>query len=477
MHWVGVLRVSHVGRRDTESDSFRSIADQTQAIEHAIAARGHTVHLLPPELDVSGGLPLEQRPALYEAVLGVENGSYNGLVVAYLSRMGRDMRVLLEAWERIENAGGQVLAVREGIDTSTPAGRLHRNLLAAIDSNQREQASEAFEQQVKSATERGIWKSRQAPKGYSRDPDTRRLVPNADAQLVVQAFRDLAVNAPVVQVADRLGMTASGVRQMVKNRVYLGELRQRSYINLEAHPALVTEEEWQAAQSQRRARPARTDRTPALLAGLVRCQACGHTMSRTRGGGVKAENYSCHRRHSGGTCPSPAHVSLPLLNEHVESLVVPYFRKLAVAATDNTRLAAEARSELAAAEKELAAYLEATSALAGPAFTKGAVQRQKRVRDAEQQVASLQPVARTDWGSVAEAWGELDDHARNQLLRGFLEGVVVKRGRAPISERSRVVLHGAGVIRAYNRDGTPARFDAIEWLDSDDPRLLRANRS
>lgn len=80
--------------------------------------------MLSPELDVSGGLPLTARPALLEAVSGIEQGRYGGLAVAYLSRMGRDLRVMLEAWERIEQAGGRVLVVREGIDTSTAAGRL-----------------------------------------------------------------------------------------------------------------------------------------------------------------------------------------------------------------------------------------------------------------------------------------------------------------------------------------------------------------
>jgi len=92
-----------------DSDRFHSVRDQTADIERAVRARGDTVHLLPPELDVSEGLPLKRRPALHEAVVGVEEGRYGGLAVAYLSRMGRDLRVMLEAWERIERAGGRVL--------------------------------------------------------------------------------------------------------------------------------------------------------------------------------------------------------------------------------------------------------------------------------------------------------------------------------------------------------------------------------
>lgn len=109
MLWAGVIRVSHVGGRDVGSDRFHSVRDQTVDIERAVRARGDTVHLLPPELDVSGGLPLVRRPALLEAVMGVESGRYGGLAVAYLSRMGRELRTMLEAWDRIEQAGGTVI--------------------------------------------------------------------------------------------------------------------------------------------------------------------------------------------------------------------------------------------------------------------------------------------------------------------------------------------------------------------------------
>jgi site-specific DNA recombinase len=280
--WAGLVRVSHVGGRRGK-DSFHADRDQVADLESAIARmQDAELVLLPPELDVSGGLPLEKRPSLLAAVEGVERGEYAGVVVSYLSRLGRNIREQLRAWDRVEAAGGRIVVVREGIDTSTAAGRLQRNLLLSIAEHEREAHAERFEERRRLATAAGIWQRRQTPLGYRRGPD-RKLEPDEHADEVVQAFRDRAGGKPMVQIAENLGLTPSGTRQLLRNRVYLGELRVGDHVNPTAHPPLISDDDFAAAQSAQSTRPPRrADRgAPALLAGLVRCCGCGHVMSRT----------------------------------------------------------------------------------------------------------------------------------------------------------------------------------------------------
>lgn len=477
MHWAAVIRVSHVGNRDVDSDRFRSVADQESEIRRAIEARGDTVHVLPPELDVSGGVELERRPALYEAVTGVEQGRYGGLVIAYMSRMGRDLRVLLEAWERIENAGGRVFTVREGIDSSTAAGRMQRNLLAAVDAGQREQAAENFEHQRRSSVERGIWKVRQAPRGYVRDPETRKLVPSGQADEIRTLFRDRAARVPVIELARRYGMTASGIRAIVRNRVYLGEVRQGPHVNTEAHPPLISEAEWQAAQTV--PRPARRKNgPPALLAGLVRCQSCGHKMT-GGSGGSKRRAYLCTRVHSGGECPRPAAITDRLLDEHVMQLATVELHGLVARAAGERAGTRDAEAEFDRATRELDAYLSAVSAadVGATAFAAGARERRAAVERAQQgltRLTRLVPLGQLDAGDVLEN-GTV--HERNQLLRGLVAVVVVRpAGRGgqalDISERVQVIRAGSDYTVPVKGGGVAMGMHELAVLDSSDPRLL-----
>jgi len=472
--WVGYVRVSHVGGR--EGDSFRSPEEQADRIRAWARSRGENVVVLDPELDQSGGRL--DRPILTRAVDGIEAGRYRGLVVAYLSRASRSVKHLLEMWERIELAGGEVVAVAESLDTSTPTGRLTRTVLAAIAEHELDLHRERFEDLRRVATAQGIWQRRQTPIGYRRDPSTRKLVPAAEAQLVQTAFREHAHGLPLVQVARIVELTPSGTRAMLRNRVYLGELRVGAHMNPGAHPALINEDEWLAAQSARSARPPRSGRDLALLAGLARCASCSHVMSP---GATRVQHtYSCHSHHSAGPCPAPAAITRSSLDQHVERIALAELAKLKTSGSESDEGLGQARGHLAAAERELAAYLEGVSAagLRPDQYANGARLRRDeadRLRDelADRLAKRRAPID----GDPIRVWAELDARRRNQLLRSLLECVLVApaggRGkRVPIDTRVRAIAHGAGVLRPYPGGSAAMPVERIPLPERDDPAVL-----
>ncbi|MDQ3729557.1 MAG: hypothetical protein M3355_08205, partial [Actinomycetota bacterium] len=79
--WAGIVRVSHMGSRVSGAANVHTDREQVSAIE-AATPPGDRLEILPPELDISGGLPLEKRPSLRLAVDGVEAGTYAGIIVA-----------------------------------------------------------------------------------------------------------------------------------------------------------------------------------------------------------------------------------------------------------------------------------------------------------------------------------------------------------------------------------------------------------
>src|SRR5688572_21172760 len=103
--WIGLVRVSFMGTRVAGTENVHADRDQLDAIERHAQAHNANVHILPPELNVSGGLPLEKRPGLLAAIEAIERGEYDALIVAYLTRLGRSIREQLKAWDRVEAAG------------------------------------------------------------------------------------------------------------------------------------------------------------------------------------------------------------------------------------------------------------------------------------------------------------------------------------------------------------------------------------
>lgn len=469
--WAGYVRVSFVGERG--GDSFRSPEDQAATIQAWAKARNEPVEMLVPELDRSGGDA--SRPILNEAIQGIEEGRYRGLIVAYLSRASRSVQHLLETWDRIEKAGGQVVAVNENIDTSTPAGRLTRTMLAAIAEHELDLHRERFEELRASATQRGIWQRRQTPKGYTRDPETRRLTPSRDAKLVKEAFRDFANGTPTTVISDRLQMTPSGLRNLLRNRVYLGELSVGQHVNPDAHPPIVTEAEWQAAQ-QRDGTPKRRSNKPvSLLAGIIRCASCGHVMIKATSGQGKYVYYRCRKRHSAGKCDQPAAANLA----QTEAIVQEAFLKAVsnVSAQPNTDAATieQARETLVHAETELSTYLEAVSAadVGADRFHEGATLRRQAVDQARQTLEGLVGSDRTDTATLVTKWPDLSANHRNAALRSFLEVVTVRPGSEPLNDRIQIVRAGAGIVERYGGGGVARPNAPVPVLNETDPRVLR----
>jgi DNA invertase Pin-like site-specific DNA recombinase len=471
---AGYIRVSHVGAR--AADRFHSPDEQTREIEAWARARGVRVEMLPAELDGKGSDAA--RPIFRQAVDGVIAGKYAGVVVAYLSRAGRDLRLMLDLWAEVEAVGGSVYSARENIDATTASGRLQRNLLASIAQHELEERRDGFDRARAGAVERGIWQRRQTPLGYGRDPQTRRLVADDGASLVASAFHARAAGQSISSLARRLEMTPSGTRQLLRNEVYLGRLRVGAHVNLAAHPALVDEETFAAAQ-RTQPRPARVRGcVPALLAGLVRCSGCGHVM--TRGGSAARAVYTCPARHSGESCPAPAAITCALLDSHVEPIALAELARLAVSASDGDGVE-RARAQVAAAQRELAAYLEAVSAadVGAEAFGAGARARREQLdaaRDALEVQRARRPAAPFA-GTGADAWHDLDGAERNALLRALLGAVIVARGggrgsRTSLADRTRVIAHGAPLTLPVRRGGEASGIVPLPLPDLHDPGVL-----
>jgi DNA invertase Pin-like site-specific DNA recombinase len=464
-----------MGTRASGASDFHSERDQIAAAVAAVPD-GDRPDILPSELDVSGGTPLADRPALRAAVEGVEAGRYVGIIVAYHSRLGREVEEEEAVWRRVEAAGGRIVMALDGLDTTTVDGRMVRRIRSSINTAERERHAEKFEALRQWATEAGIWQRRQTPTGYVRDPESRRLVPSPDAPRVVRAFEQRGAGVSVSQIARDLGMTTSGARHLLRNRVYLGELHVGKHSNVEAHQALVTVDVWEAAQSSQPRPPRRAAAGPALLAGLVRCGSCGHVMSR---GNAAREAYACAVNHSGDRCPRPAAITTRRLDEHVERIALVELDALTARASAVTDRLTEARGTLAAARAELAAYAEAVAALDdAAAFVAGAKLRQERVREAEAAVEfemSRRPLAPLS-GRGTDVWEALSVGERNTVLRGLLEGVVVwpagRGGNPAVADRVCVIAAGAGVLARYEGGGRARGVVPVARGDIDDELVL-----
>src|SRR5215207_6098741 len=273
--WAGYTRVSRVGDR---KDTLTSHTDQRKRIAGYAASRGLEVELLPEESDVSGGKIV--RPILENALVGVEEGRFAGVIVAQIDRLSRmDLADALAVIRRVEGAGGQVIAVAENFDAGTPEGRLARNVFLSLAEMQLDRYKGQFARSKEQAVARGIWPCPVVPFGYRKGRDKHLAPHSRQLGRVVRGFEARAGGKSWRDVAAAMGVGVSAAQKIIKNRVYLGEIHYSGFVNLEAHEPIVGRDLWEAAQRHQARPPRRGDVPPAMLSGLVLCAGCGGAMT------------------------------------------------------------------------------------------------------------------------------------------------------------------------------------------------------
>jgi DNA invertase Pin-like site-specific DNA recombinase len=314
------VRVSRVGGRE----HMISPEEQERDARAFAERRGLRVAEVFTDLDRSGGTL--ERPELQEALARVRAGTSGGIVVAYLSRLTRETSQGLALLEDIRAAGGEVYAPNLS-DHTTADGRMLNTIQLAIDAGMRERAKEQIARARENAVANGIPVTNRDAVGYRRNSE-RRYEPDPDvAPVIREVFERRAAGAGPAELAELLeshGVRTSqgsrtwskpAVQSLIRSRTYLGELRSGPYVNPTSHEPIVDEPTWLAAQSPNPA-PRRARKGGYLLAGVLRCQACGYSMQGTVSSRGK-RIYRCVRRHAGGICPAPARIEAAVAEEAV----------------------------------------------------------------------------------------------------------------------------------------------------------------
>jgi site-specific DNA recombinase len=392
-------------------------------------------------MDVSGSTPLERRTGLRSAVEAVEDGRAEAIVVSYFDRLARSLRVALEVRSRVEAAGGDVFTVDAGkVTNGNASGNFSTNVLMAAAELQAAAGGERAQEGKIKAVREGRAPYPNIPPGLKRGGDKGKGPLELDQQtgeVVREAFRMRAGGETIAAVRNYLrehGIVRSfhGVQSMLRNRLYIGELRFGEELVNREIPALVDVATFNRAQKQhipRGPRP-KSERLLARL-GVLRCAACGSRMvvGTTRQQGKPHSFYRCDPLHD---CSQRVTISSDKAEQAVEAEVRRLVAGMKGKASGKTSAQQAAReyerrqAELnSAIEVVLGAGLEAEAS----ATERLAAFRQAR-DDALERLEELQSIdAPAVVLDAAADWDSLSLEARRGIIKAVLARALVAPGR------------------------------------------------
>ena len=160
----------------------------------------------------------DNRPELDRLRQGMIAGEFNSIIVSKMDRLGRSLGMILRFWDDADAAGVRVIVIDQGIDTSTPAGRLQRNMLAALAEFERELILER--------TRAGTARARALGKKFG--------APRRISESIAREVRERRARGESLRlISQRMNLKLGGVRSVLRRDAKSGTVL-RSRANTEA---------------------------------------------------------------------------------------------------------------------------------------------------------------------------------------------------------------------------------------------------
>ncbi len=135
------------------STSEQTVDPQLDALRGYAAARRLDVVEEYIDHGISGAK--DRRPALDEMMEKAKRRNFDAVAIVKLDRLARSTRHLTQLAGELEALGVDLIVTDQGIDTSTPAGRLLFNVLAAIGEFELDLIKERTRAGLRAARKRG----------------------------------------------------------------------------------------------------------------------------------------------------------------------------------------------------------------------------------------------------------------------------------------------------------------------------------
>ena len=353
------IRCAIYTRKSTDEGldlDFNTLDAQRESAEAYIASQKCEGWVCVPERYDDGGFSGGniQRPALKRLMDDIEKGEVDCVVVYKVDRLSRSLMDFSRLMETFEKHNISFVSVTQQFNTTHSMGRLTLNILLSFAQFEREIIGERIRDKISAQRRRGKWTGGTPVLGYDIDRTNAspRLVVNATEASRVQTIFDLYLHfGSLLPVVDELNhrdwrnkawRTKKGAPKgdrpfekgslysLLTNPLYIGKIRHNKDLFDGEHEPIVTTDVFRKVQSRLRQNGRNggievRNRHGALLKQLLKCKACGRTMTHTftGKGSRRYRYYVCTAALGKGRkrCPSP---SLPA--GEIEAAVIESIR-------------------------------------------------------------------------------------------------------------------------------------------------------
>ena len=230
------------------------------------------------------------RPALQELLSDLKKEKIDIVLVYKIDRLTRSPKDFYQLIEFFEQSKIDFISITERFDTSTPAGRLLRNIMLTFAQFERELTSERTKDKMLERAKKGMCNGGFTPYGYTRQ--NKKLVPQTKETKIIKSIFEKYLETQSLSsvykflkekgIKSRNGkiFSKTNIAYSLRNVVYVGKIKHNNEIYQGIHEPIISEEIFALAQKihKEKLKNFRVYKN-FLFGGLVNCEGCGSKMT------------------------------------------------------------------------------------------------------------------------------------------------------------------------------------------------------
>jgi site-specific DNA recombinase len=285
-----------------------------------------------------------ERPGLQELLRDIKDAKINCVLAYKIDRLSRSVKDFHQLMELFDRYNVTFISVTELLDSSSPTGRLVRNILVEFAQFERELIAQRTRDKMHQSAMMGYWGGGHPPYGYkaiegklvidSTESENIKLI--FDLFLKTHSLSKVIAQLRLLNITNRVGKSWSNttIDYILRNPIYAGKLRFNGNLYPGEHKPLISEEQFNAVQVTGRLifhTKTKIKRT-FTLKGLAKCGYCDslltphYTQKRHASGEpYYIYYYRCTKTiHYGNSVCQIKHINA----KELETLVIDYLDKL-----------------------------------------------------------------------------------------------------------------------------------------------------
>jgi len=219
------------------------------------------------------------RPALINMINDIKEKKLDLIISYKIDRLTRSPKDFYELIELFEKYNINFISVTERFDTSTPSGRLLRNIMLTFAQYERELISERTKDKMLQRAQKGMWNGGTVAFGYKSE-NKKLIINNSDAKIVQTIYEQYIFGINVANISRKTNLSKSRIFTILRNPIYIGKIKYDGKLLHGNHKAIISQELFDLAQQMHKKcfKKIRLNKS-FLLSGLIRCKECNSYMT------------------------------------------------------------------------------------------------------------------------------------------------------------------------------------------------------